>query len=387
MYYIGIDISKFKHDCAVVDGDGVTVTPSWSFYCDREGFDQLKRLLDSLEGEKRIGFEATGHYGETLKLYLESNSFTFMEFNPLLVKRFVAGKSLRRTKSDPIDALYIAQYLMSVEYKPYPVSFYHIKALKSLTRFRSSLIKQRSRQLVAMTTVLDVMFPEFKPFFGGKFSATALYILDNYTTPQHIANMNAKSFDILRKKSRGHFTADKFARLKELAKKTIGHSSEYLESELKITLDIYTQMDARVEQIEDEIEKLVSDMNPMSLSVPGIGVMTIAEIIGECGDFKKFENPSKILAFAGMEPGYHQSGTVEHSGKMVKHGSPYLRNALMCCVMPVIHNNLVFAEYYDKKIKEGKSHNTALSHCAKKLLRVIYALETKQIPFDASKLR
>ena len=109
-------------------------------------------------------------------------------------------------------------------------------------------------------------------------------------------------------------------------------------------------------------------MNPMSLSVPGIGVMTIAEIIGECGDFKKFENPSKILAFAGMEPGYHQSGTVEHSGKMVKHGSPYLRNALMCCVMPVIHN-------------------TALSHCAKKLLRVIYALETKQIPFDASKLR
>ena len=45
MYYIGIDISKFKHDCAVIDGDGVTVTPSWSFYCDREGFDQLKHLL------------------------------------------------------------------------------------------------------------------------------------------------------------------------------------------------------------------------------------------------------------------------------------------------------------------------------------------------------
>ena len=371
MYYIGIDISKFKHDCAVIDGDGVTVTPSWSFYCDREGFDQLKHLLNSLEGEKRIGFEATGHYGETLKLYLESNGFTFMEFNPLLVKRFVAGKSLRKTKSDPIDALYIAQYLMSVEYKPYPASFYHIKALKSLTRFRSSLIKQRSRQLVAMTTVLDVMFPEFKPFFDGKFSATALFILDNYTTPQRIANMNAKSFDILRRKSRGHFTADKFARLKELAKKTIGHSSEYLESELNIALDIYIQMDAKVEQIEEEIEKLVSDMKPMSLSVPG----------------KKFESPSKILAFAGMEPGYHQSGTVEHSCKMVKHGSPYLRNALMCCMMPVIHNNLVFAEYYDKKIKEGKSHNAALSHCAKKLLRVIYTLETKQIPFDASKLR
>ena len=156
---------------------------------------------------------------------------------------------------------------------------------------------------------------------------------------------------------------------------------------MKIALDIYIQMDAKVEQIEEEIEKLVSDMKPMSLSVPGIGTVTIAEIIGECGDFKKFENPSKILAFAGMEPGYQQSGTVEHSGGMVKHGSPYLRNVLMCCMMPVIHNNLVFAEYYDKKIKEGKSHNTTLSHCAKKLLRVIYTLEPKQIPFDASKLR
>lgn len=387
MYYIGIDISKFKHDCAVIDGDGVTVTPSWSFYCDHEGFAQLKHLLDSLNGEKRIGFEATGHYGETLKLYLESNGFTFMELNPLLVKRFVAGKSLRRTKSDPIDALSIAQYLMTVEYKPYPASFYHIKALKSLTRFRSSLIKQRSRQLVAITTILDVMFPEFKPFFSNKLGATAFYILDNYTTPQRIANLNAKSFEILRKKSRGHFTADKFFKLKELAKNTIGRSSEYLESELKITLDIYSQMDAKVQQLEEEIEKLVADLNPMSLSIPGIGMMTIAEIIGECGDISNFGSPSKLLAFAGMEPGYYQSGTVEHSGKMVKHGSPHLRNALMCCCMPVIHNNLVFAEYYDKKIREGKSHNTALSHCAKKLLRVIYTLETKQLPFDSDKLR
>ena len=63
MYYIGIDISKFKHDCAVIDGDGDVVTSSWSFGNDHEGFALLKELLDALEGEKRIGFEATGHMG------------------------------------------------------------------------------------------------------------------------------------------------------------------------------------------------------------------------------------------------------------------------------------------------------------------------------------
>ena len=87
MYYIGIDISKFKHDCAVIDDVGDVVTPSWSFANDHEGFLQFKALLDSLGSETRIGLESTGHYGTNLKLFLESCSTTFMEFNPLLINR------------------------------------------------------------------------------------------------------------------------------------------------------------------------------------------------------------------------------------------------------------------------------------------------------------
>lgn len=164
MYFVGIDISKFKHDCAIIDELGDTVTPSRSFPNDREGFSHFKALLDSLEGEKKIGLESTGHYGQNLKQFLESNGFTFMEFNPLLVSRFVRSKSLRNTKTDSIDALSIAQYVMTVEYKPYPSSFYHLDKLKSLTRFRNSLVRQRSKQLVELTNVLDKLFPEFKPF-------------------------------------------------------------------------------------------------------------------------------------------------------------------------------------------------------------------------------
>ena len=155
MYYIGIDISKFKHDCAVIDDSGEIVTPSWSFTNDAEGFSQLKLLLNSLDTETRIGLESTGHYGMNLKLFLESNNFSFMEFNPLLINRFVKSKSLRKTKSDSIDCMMIAHYLMTVEYKPYPSSFYHTEKLKSLTRFRDSLIRLRSRQLVELTNILD----------------------------------------------------------------------------------------------------------------------------------------------------------------------------------------------------------------------------------------
>lgn len=168
MYYIGIDISKFKHDCVVIDDFGEIVAPSWSFTNDSQGFARLKILLDSLDAETRIGLESTGHYGMNLKLFLESNNFSFMEFNPLLINRFVKSKSLRKTKSDPIDCIMIARYLMTVEYKPYPPLLYHIEKLKSLTRFRDSLIRLRCRQLVELTNILDKVFPEFKPFFGGK---------------------------------------------------------------------------------------------------------------------------------------------------------------------------------------------------------------------------
>ena len=387
MYYIGIDISKFKHDCAVIDDAGEVVTPSWSFANDHEGFLQFKVLLDSLGAETRIGLESTGHYGTNLKLFLESCDTTFMEFNPLLINRFVKSKSLRKTKTDAIDCEMIARYLMTVEYKPYPPSFYHIEKLKSLTRFRDNLIRQRSRHLVELTNILDKVFPEFKPFFKGKFSTTALYILANYSSPEKIANMNSKSYESLRKLSRGRFSTTDFARLKLLAKNTVGHSDDFLLQEMQIVIDLFSQLDSKVDETETLIAECVSEINPPMITIPGIGIESAAVILAEFGDFSKFDNPSQLLSFAGMEPGYFQSGTNESTGKMVKHGSSYLRYALMNCTQTVINYEPTFAEYYAKKRAEGKPYRVALSHTAKKLIRVIFTLQTKNLVYDPDAIR
>lgn len=387
MYFVGIDISKFKHDCAIIDELGGTITPSWSFSNDREGFSLLKEVLDGLEGEKKIGLESTGHYGQNLKLFLESNGFTFMEFNPLLVSRFVRSKSLRNTKTDSIDARSIAHYVMTVEYKPYPPSFYHLDKLKSLTRFRDSLVRQRSRQLVDLTNVLDQLFPEFKPFFKGRFSATALYILVHYQTPERIANMNARSYESLRKLSRGRFTMRDFVQLKALAKNTVGVPNDYLLDQMNILLELYSQLDSKVDELDSRIKECVQGIDPPCLSLPGIGELSVAVILSEFGDFSKFQSPSKMLSFAGLEPGYFQSGQSEFTGHMVKHGSSQLRYALMNCCLPLITNEPVFAEYYAKKRAEGKPYRVALTHVAKKLLRVIYTMQTKNIRYDPTMIR
>lgn len=387
MYFIGIDISKFKHDCAVIDDTGEVIAPILSFTNNREGFSQFKILLDSLDAETRIGLESTGHYGMNLKLFLEANNYSFMEFNPLLINRFVKSKSLRKTKNDSIDSTMIAHYLMTVEYKPYPPSFYHIEKLKSLTRFKDSLIRQRSRQLVELTNILDKVFPEFKPFFDGKFSVTALYILSNYSSPEKIANMNSKSYDVLRKLSRGRFSTVRFAKLKQLAKTTVGNAEDYLLQEMQIVLELYSRLDSKVDETENLIKECVSAINPPILSIPGIGVDSAAIILAEFGDFLKFKNASQMLSFAGLEPGYFQSGTSETTGKMVKHGSSYLRYALMNCAMTVVNYEPTFAMFYAKKRAEGKPHHVALSHVAKKLLRVIYTLQTKNLAYDANAIR
>lgn len=384
MIQVGIDISKYKHDVFICNNAGEIIVEAFTFENNQKGFQQFLDLLKPYDNVQ-IGLEATGHYGLNLKLFLEKNNYTFMEFNPLLVKEFHKSLTLRRTKTDKVDAMIIARKLQSVPYKPNSHLFYHKYGLKSLTRLRETLVKQRSKHMVQMTNILDILFPEFKSFFSNRFSMTALFILKKYKTADKIANM--KDFDTLRCLSKGKFTYSKFVKLKVLAKNTIGESNDIFESELQSVLNLYHHIDGEIVTLSKQISTIIKELNPPTLGIPGIGEITCAIIISEFGDISRFSHPDKMLSFAGLEPGIIQSGTMSSKGKMVKRGSGYLRYALMFVAMVVIARNPVFYDYYHKKRSEGKHHRVALSHVCKKLIRVIYILETKNIEFDSSLLK
>ena len=386
MIYIGIDISKYKHDCFICNHAGEVIVENLSFENNKKGFQQFLDLLKSYDNSNvHIGLEATGHYGLNLKLSLEKNDYTFMEFNPLIVKEFYKSLTLRKTKTDKADATIIARKLISVPYKPNSKLFYHKYSINSLSRLRETLVKQRSKYMVAITNVLDIIFPEFKPYFNNKFSVTSIFILNKYRTPEKIANM--RDSETLKKLSRGSFTYPKFIKLKDLAKNTIGECNDIFESELQILLNLYSEIDSKIVLLDSQISTIIKELNPPTLSIPGIGVTTCASIISEFGDISRFSNPGKMLSFAVLKPGIIQSGTISSKGKMVKRGSGYLRYSLMNVALVVIRYNPVFYDYYYKKRSEGKNHRVALSHVCKKLIRVIYILETKQIQFDSSLLK
>ena len=383
MYFVGIDISKYKHDCFICTETGEVIEENLSFTNTNEGFQQLLNLLKSLDNsqEIRIGFEATGHYGMNLKLFLEKNNYSFMEFNPALVKRFISTQTLRRTKTDKKDAMLITKYLISVDYKPHPKQFYHKFALKSLSRKREKLVKQRSYYLVQLTNILDLIFPEFKPLFNNEFSVTSLYILNKYKTVEKIKNM--KDFDSISKVSRGKFPYAKFLKIKEVAKNTVGCSDEYLEFDLDNMIELHNNINNKIKKYDDKIETIIKELEPPTLSIKGIGPISCAGIISEFGDISRFKSADAMVAFAGIEPSISESGTESHTGKMVKHGSGHLRYHLLNAADYIFMHEPIFTEFYYKKRNEGKTHRVALSHVAKKLVRIIYKLESENIKFKS----
>ena len=389
MYFIGIDISKYKHDCCIISAADQKVVSKVTIKNNKAGFNELLTIIHSLanSADIRIGFESTAHYALNLELFLENSLLTFMEVNPVLISEYKKSKTLRRTKTDSVDCESIARWLMTVEYKPHSKGFYHAYSLKSLTRLRDKLIRQRSFNLVKITNVLDHTFPEFKPFFNERLSKTALYLLENYGSAEKMARMNSASYEKLRSVSRGKFSPQQFLRLKELAANTVGVNNSIFDVELNSLLSLYKSLVKEIDTIEKEINKLIEEVHPHYMSVPGIGPLSAAVIYSEYGDISNFTNPGQMLAFAGIEPGINESGTESHGGKMVKRGSFQLRYTLINCCLPLIRFDMTFATYYAKKRGEGKPHRVAITHVAKKLIRVIYALESQDIDFNAQKLR
>ena len=347
-YYVGIDIAKYKHDCFIADDSGSVIRDSFSFKNNNEGFNFLLPILNELKpkGKIKIGFESTGHYHFNLKLFLETNDFDYVEFNPLLVHKFVSTQTLRRTKTDKKDALMIAKYLMTIDYKPYANSFYHINNLKSLCRLRETLITDRTRFSNQITTYLEQIFPEFKLLFENKFNKSAIYLLTHYMTPKKMSKLDAFKYSKMKKELKHPISYQKVCQIKEVATNSIGNSSEALEYALKTSLNLYSYLDSQINDVEAKITKIYISMNYKIHTIFGVGVITAAGVASEFGNLDKFLTRNQMLAFAGLEPSKNDSGEHNGNGKMVKHGSSYLRKYLMNAASTFYVFNPKISDFY-----------------------------------------
>ncbi len=382
MVYVGIDVAKDKHDCFAVDSNGVVVCDNFSFANSNDGFNDFLRRAQAW-GKIKIGIEATGHYSSNLLSLLEARGFEVVVFNPLSVSRLRSATTLRKTKTDKNDARYIARLVMSEHCNPYRPQLYHISVLKSLTRARFRLFSEIQPVKNRFRMLIHILFPEYYGFFSDVYGSTSLALLSALPSAKDISECNILTLTkILSSASRGRIKRDKAETLKALAKNSIASYNFGTAFELKQVSKLILFYSSQMAEIEHEIDKVMIELNSPITSIPGIGNVLGASILAEIGDISRFDNPDKLLAFAGCEPSTYQSGNYcATQTPMVKHGSRYLRRALYCATNMAYLNSPLFRSYIDRKRSQGKHFYVAMSHGMKKMIRIIFAVLSRNVPF------
>lgn len=381
MIYVGIDVAKDKHDCFITNSDGEVLFKAFTISNNRDGFNDLYQKIQSVTVDfvkVKVGLEATGHYSYNILGFLLDKGLTTFVINPLHTNLFRKSLSLRKTKTDKVDARTIATMLMSdVNLKSYSDTSYHNEELKSLTRYRFNKVKERAKLKTSITRLVNILFPELEKLVPTLHMVSIYMLLCEYPGASFVADAHlTRLSNLLQDASKGHYTKSTAINFRDTARTSIGSIMPAKSLELKHTIKLIQELNSEIDEIESEIKTIMDEINSPILSIPGVSYRMGAMIIAEIGDFSKFDSPDKILAYAGLSPSTYQSGQLESSySHMEKRGSRYLRYALFNATKFVCNWDPTFAAYLAKKRSEGKHYNVAISHAAKKLVRVIYHLE------------
>ena len=166
MIIAAVDVAKDKHDCFITNSDGEVLFDAFTIPNSQEGFDdffeKIRSVADSLQNVK-VGLEATGHYHLNLLGFLLDKGLTTYLINPLHTNLFRKGLSLRKTKTDTVDARAIAMLLLSDRtLQPYSLTSYQNEELKSLTRYRADKVRERAKLKSSLARLVVILFPELE---------------------------------------------------------------------------------------------------------------------------------------------------------------------------------------------------------------------------------
>ncbi|WP_298023217.1 transposase [uncultured Dysosmobacter sp.] len=342
MIYVGIDVAKDKHNCFILSSEGEVLAEVFTIPNSMDGFRCLLDRLRSVttpEDKIKVGLEATGHYSYNLLGFLLNNGLATYVLNPLHTNLYRKSLSLRKTKTDKVDARTIAAMLMSdVGLKPYTDTVYHNEELKSLTRYRFDKVRERAKLKQSIARLVCILFPELEKLVPTLHMASVYALLDEFSGARQIAEANLTRLKyLLGDASKGRYGRDMALAIRDAARTSVGSVMPAKSLELRHTIHLIQELDTEIDEVEVSIQAIMEQINSPITTIPGMGFRMGAMILAEVGDFSRF--------------------ALYNATKYVCHWDP------------------TFAAYLAKKRAEGKHYNVALSHAAKKLVRLIYAME------------
>ena len=385
MIYVGIDIAKQTHYASIMNSDGEILSEPFAFSNDYSGFDKLLQQLNNYSKDQLyIGMESTAHYAENLTCFLFTRGFQVCIINPIQTSS-LRKSNIRKTKTDTVDTYLIIKALSLNHFRLYTERDYDSLQLKNLCRFRQKLMKARTKVKIQLVTYVDLLFPELQYFFKSGIHGKACYaLLKEQPNPDRIAKMHlTRLTNLLSKTSKGHYKQSHAVQLKELASQSVGIKNSTLSLQILQSINQIELYNSQLEEVENEIKTIMERIDSVIKTIPGIGSLNGAMIIGEIGDITRFQKTCQLLAYAGLDPSVYQSGNFNAARtRMSKRGSKLLRYALINAAWQTTLVNNTFKNYYDLKVSQGRRHYNALGHVAHKLVRVIHKMMTDNIEFD-----
>ena len=383
----------------MVDERGLLLKKSFPVYQSRQGFEFFyNRILDCMkEFDKTdviIGIEPTGHYWLNLAYFLEERGIPLVMCNPMHVKRSKELDDNLQTKNDAKDALVIARLVKDGRYS-FPRILKETEAeLRVGATLRGNLIEEMNAVKNKMIRWTDRYFPEFQQVFPS-FGKMALAALECTPFPSDIAGKEPMELLELYRKVEGLKSPQipKTKQLIDYAGISIGVTEGQTMARIEITTLIqrYRQLEKELESLQEKLTELIQTTEEYEYlqTVPGLGDATIIDLLSEIGSFAHYNHPRQLLKLAGLTLRENSSGQHKGQKRISKRGRRQLRALLFRVMMPMIRHNKAFRqlhEYYTtRQVNPLRKKQSIVVLCGK-LLKVLHAICTKHMAFDAEQM-
>lgn len=379
----GIDVSSRKSNvCIMVNGQKVD---DYAISNDMVGFNQL---LDDLKQvtKPQIIFEATGVYSRRLQAFLDMHKLRYVMMNPLEAKRKTKD-DLHQNKTDKLDALYLAK--LQSEH-PQRLAYVQSKEYQELMA-NNRIYEQASHDLITnrnrLHKAIQLTFPEIEHLMVNPRGKNYWSIVLRFPHPDIVLETKeADIIDFLKDlsgigKKRANDIMQSLIRLAKVACPAVKKDSAHIRG-LEMAINNILSAEEACQTALKEMTKLAPKRDLEILtSIPGIGENTALRIISELGDIRRFNNPSQLNAFVGVDPQVYESGNLTAHLSISKRGTAIGRKVLYLAINQIqsakkAGNPSHIADYYEKRKRssETASHKKAAIASIHKLLRTIFAL-------------
>ena len=317
-YHVGVDVGKARHHVCVRDLSNDTYCSTFSVSNDQQGLAQLVASLSALSADHDdflIGIESCP-YGLNVSYFLMSAGFNLVEVNTFRAGQFRKAQG-KKAKTDRIDARCVAAILSLGDHKPLCIPEPILDNLKDLTRFRSDLVSEKSMAIIHLREALSILFPEFDKVFRQLDSAGSLALLAALPGPEHvIAAGEERVGEVLSAASPHRMGKGMARRIIEAAERTVGviQKQPALGVKISILAKRIADLQSTIRQLDRQITALFDTLPSKPQGFPVGRATSLATIMSEIGDIRRFPTLKKFLSHLGWCPQTFQTGNyrMEH---------------------------------------------------------------------------